>query len=306
MKTGTFLSAASIFLCAGLLVLSGAGPGARHAAAQTQDACPLPAGVTPPPAPAVTAQQVEDGSASLMDFALAVRDQNNEIGSGTSLEQVAHLGCLVRQEGSPYRSGSTYLVQLTPDGRLLVHAKDMALSGRQLHPAIYGAVLQALGISPADLTSPAAFLAAFSAAAAGDGAWFDIPNVPDASGYAFAYLSASFRAPLVMLAGFDLDPSHLAPEQVDFGDPAVTASDVVDRATLKAFVTQAGGICSRSPGERRSGRLVESEDRPAGSERTLAARFRVPLRPGPQQQHHPVSRGVPGPVRVAPADPDRP
>ena len=44
----------------------------------------------------------------------------------------------------------------------------------------------------------------------------------------------------LMLAGFDLDASHLAPEVIDYGDPAVTARDVVDRETLKAFVTQAG------------------------------------------------------------------
>ena len=68
MKTGTLLSATSVLLGVVLLVLSGVAPGVRHASAQTQEACPLPAGVTPPPAPAVTAQQVEDGSASLMAF----------------------------------------------------------------------------------------------------------------------------------------------------------------------------------------------------------------------------------------------
>ena len=213
----------------------------RHALAQTQEACPLPAGVTPPADPGVTAQQVETGSATMMDFALAVRDLNREIGqSVTSLEQVAYLGCLVRQEGSAWRSGSTYLVQLTPDGRVLVHAKDMALSGRLLNPLIYGAIIQALGINLADVTDPSSFLAAFTAAVAGDGGSFDVPTVPGASGYAFAYLSGSFRTPLVMLTGFDLNASHLAPEDIDYGDPAVTAADVVDQATLKAFVTQAG------------------------------------------------------------------
>ena len=46
-----------------------------------------------------------------------------------------------------------------------------------------------------------------------------------------------------MLAGFDLNETHLVPfddEDIDYGDPAVTAADVVDRATLKEFVTQAG------------------------------------------------------------------
>ena len=38
---------------------------------QVRPACPLPAGVAPPADPPVTAQQVEDGNASLTDFALA-------------------------------------------------------------------------------------------------------------------------------------------------------------------------------------------------------------------------------------------
>ena len=74
----------------------------------------------------MTAQQVEDGSASLMDFALAARDQFSGVGI-TSLEQSLYFGCLIRQERGPWRSGSTYLVQLTPDGRVFVHTKDMAL-----------------------------------------------------------------------------------------------------------------------------------------------------------------------------------
>ena len=47
----------------------------------------------------------------------------------------------------------------------------------------------------------------------------------------------------MLVAGFDLDASHLisfADEAIDDGNPSVTARDVVDRATLKDFVTQAG------------------------------------------------------------------
>ena len=47
----------------------------------------------------------------------------------------------------------------------------------------------------------------------------------------------------MLLAGFDLDESHLVPiedETIDYGDPpAITASEVVDRRTLQAFVTEA-------------------------------------------------------------------
>ena len=110
--------------------------------------CPLPDGVVPSPDPAVTAQQVEDGSASLRDFTLAARERLNvEIGDGVYLYNL----CLIRQEGGLSRSGSTYLVQLTLDRRVYVHAKQMALSGRRIKASIYTAILTALGVTPADL-----------------------------------------------------------------------------------------------------------------------------------------------------------
>ena len=189
----------------------------------------------------MTAQQVENGTGSLTDFALSARDRFQEQAMlATTPGQAQYLGCLIREDESPWRSGSTYLVTLTHDGRVNVHAKDMSLSGRQLRPSIYGGILRALGINPADRADPAAFRAAFAAAEAGNGGSFDIPGVPGASGYASAYTSLSFRTPAVLLAGFDLDATHLAAEQIDYGNPAVTAADVVDRATLKAFVTEAG------------------------------------------------------------------
>ena len=51
---------------------------------------------------------------------------------------VPRLGCFLRLEGSVWRSGSTYLAKLTPGGKVLVHAKNMTLSCRQLKPSIYG------------------------------------------------------------------------------------------------------------------------------------------------------------------------
>ncbi len=237
-KVRTLLTSSYAIPVFGMLVLAGLSFNTRPALAQTQEACPLPPGVTPPPDPRATAQQVEDGSATLKDFAQAARDQFSQ-GVATA-EEAFYIGCLLRHEGSPWRSGSTYLVQLTPD-RIFFHAKAMALSGRLLNPVIYGAILQALGINPADLLAdPGAALAAFAAAAAGEGGPFNIPDMPGASGYATVYISANFPIPIVLLAGFDLDESHLAEEEIDYGNPTVTARDVVDRETLKAFVTQAG------------------------------------------------------------------
>ena len=65
------------------------------------------------------------------------------------------------------------------------------------------------------------------------------PGIPGASGYAGVYFSLGFQSPIVVLAGFNLNESHLTEEVIDYGDPAITARDVVDRETLKAFVTQA-------------------------------------------------------------------
>ena len=237
MKARTWLNSEYMIPVVGLIVLAGVFFNAPPPLAQTDEPCPLPPGVTPPAEPSVTAQQVEDGSASLKDFVLALRDQSSR--RATTPEQLFYFGCLIRQDGSHWHSGSTYTIQLTPNGRVFIHTKDMALSGRLLNPVIYGAILQALGINPADLTDPGAALAAFAAAAAGNGGAFNIPNVPGASGYATVYLSANL-GPLVLLAGFDLNETHVVEEEIDYGDPTITARDVVDRETLKSFVTEAG------------------------------------------------------------------
>ena len=236
----------------GLLVLAGVFSDTRTAPAQTQGGCPLPPGVTPPADPPVTAQQVEDGSASLKDFALAVRDQF----SGArimSAEEALYFQCLVRQEGSPYRSGSTYTIQLTPDGRVYEHAKSMALSGRLLNPLIYAEILSALGVSPTvlvNLSSPDPAIAAQALGAVmgtltqePDAAFDATTFIPGASGHAAVSLLGNSGIPIFLLTGFDLNESHLLPisaEEIDYGNPAITARDVVDRETLKAFVTEAG------------------------------------------------------------------
>ena len=245
MKIGTWTGRMFSSLMVGLLVLAAMVSSARPSFPPSSIDCPLPAG-TPPPAPLrVTAAQVEDGSASLADFALAARDyyvSGSQAVTDAEQAAAAYVRCRIRQDGSPWRSGSTYLVRLTPGGRVFNHAQDMSLSGRQLTPAIYGAILHALGIGPADLTDRAAAQAAFIAAAAGDGGPFSVPGVPGVAGYATVYFRAGSPLPYVMLAGFDLEESHLVPiseEALDYGDPPITARDVVDRATLKAFVTAA-------------------------------------------------------------------
>ena len=246
------------FLAVALVVLAGVCSKPHLSLAQAEDACPPPAGLPPLADPPVTAQQVEDGTGSLRDFALAARERSREHAQrATTVEQGVYIACVVRQEGGPWRAGSTYIVSLTPDGRMFIHAKDMALSGRLLDPLIYLEILSSLGVPPAELANLAspdpaarerAFTAVFATLLQEPDAPFDAtvpvpglrPGIPGASGYASVYVSPEFRSPIVLLAGFDIDASHLAEEALDYGDPTITARDVVDRETLKAFVTQAG------------------------------------------------------------------
>ena len=191
---------------------------------------------------------MENGTGALADFALAARERSREHAKGgAGPEQGLYIACLIRQEDGVWRSGSTYLVSLTPDGRVFVHARNMALSGRLLDPRIYGAILAALGVSQADLadlaspdpaTQGGALARVMATLSAEPDAAFDAGA--GASGHASVYVSRELGAPIVLLAGFDIGESHLAVETIDYGAPTVTARDVVDRATLKAFVTQAG------------------------------------------------------------------
>ena len=243
MKIGTTPTHTSKILVFGLFILTGIFSGVHTASAQTNEPCPR-SPLMPAPDPRVTAQQVENGTASLMDFALIARDHFKRV-TEESLQQAYHFGCLIRQEGGPWRFGSTYLVQLTPDGRVFVHTGNMALSGRPLRPAILAEILISLGVSRADFANPAAVLrtlsqephASFDATTPRPG---QRPGIAGAKGYASAYNRARQQGPIILLAGFDLKESHLAPEEIDYGDPTVTARDVVDRSTLKAFVTEAG------------------------------------------------------------------
>ena len=240
MKTATWKTSSCLSLVVGLLVLAGICSGARPALAQLD--CPPPR-----PEPSVTAQQVTDGSASLMDFALAATAQFKRGGSTTvTPEELGRAGCWLREEGGPWRSGSTYLVTLTPDGRVYLHAKDMSLSASKLQSPIYAQILRALdtplavlqGLSSSDPTArthaQVMLLAHLKSEPHGP---FNLTG--GGSGYAAAYESVNTDQPLVLLTGFDLNASHLATEAIDYGEPAITASEVVDRYTLQQFVVEA-------------------------------------------------------------------
>ncbi len=211
----------------------------RPIAPVSPDECPIPDGVTEPEPLPVTAKQVEDGTGSLKEFTLAFKDELATL-NDTPLVERALVTCLIRKEGSQYRYGSTYMLSIV-DGRVWVNAKRMSIGGRLLKSEIHLAILQAVGINPAVLVDPMMTMAAFTEAAEGDGGAFDVPGIPNASGYAVASLDDGL--PYILIAGFDLEDAHLDfDEVIEYGDPEVTAADVVDRETLKAFVTAAGNL----------------------------------------------------------------
>ena len=214
------------------LVLTVVGLNAHPALAQTNEACPPPPGVVPISDPSVTAQQVENGNATLQAFMQEAQTAFKAAAAANRATRL-HFGCLIRQEGGPWRSGSTYLVQLAPNGRVFLHAKNMALSGNLLDPRIVTRILASL-LPGVDLTNS---IAVRNGLLAEPIAGFNAPAL-GASGHASAYEGAR-GAPIILLAGFDLNASHLAPEPIDYGDPTIRAQDVVDRRTLKAFVANA-------------------------------------------------------------------
>ncbi len=152
MKTGARKVRPAAFC---LLILAGTYFGIAPALAQ--EACPPPpGGAASISDPNPRAENVT--SSNLRQFVLSARTAFKEAvaaGRGAGL----HFGCLVRQEGGGWRSGSTYLVQLAPNGRVFLHAKNMALSGRLLKPGILAQILIGLGVPQTSLTNPNAVLA---------------------------------------------------------------------------------------------------------------------------------------------------
>ena len=213
------------------------------------------------------------------------------------MEQIALLGCLIRQEGSVWRSGSTYIVSLTPDGRVFLHAKDMALAGRQAQspdlwrdPCRAGSLSgrsRQPGISRSRYARQRCRRTRHIVAGTGWGVRCLRPPYPvrlrlrqrlrlgPISGHRSCCSPDSISVSLTWF------PS--APKPSITATPAITASDVVDRETLKAFVTEAGNYLLQTQSgrfDRGIQRLLANQACAQGSERTLEARLRLSLHSG--------------------------
>ena len=144
-----------------MLVLAALFSDVRPALGQSEGGCPIPEGVTPSPAPSVTAKEVEADPNKLEEFALLVRDESNRVTQlVTNLSEASYAGCVLRQEGEPWHYGSTYIASVipvlttdadgnpTPGGRVFFHAKDMTFGGRRLKDSVFLDIATAAGLSP--------------------------------------------------------------------------------------------------------------------------------------------------------------
>ena len=201
------------------LVLTGFFFQVPPATAQAQLECLRPETVAEVPPPGITASEVEANPtpANLMSFALDARNYRQ----GLSRDEFAYATCVFKLEGD-WNSGSIYIATLDArNGTVLRHHGNMAISGRQLRDDVFMAILAAAGFD----TNTRSFTIP-------DGGALDMPL----SGYVVGF-NNFFNIPSILTVGLDIQESHLKPVVHDPTDaPAVTASDVVDRETLKAFV----------------------------------------------------------------------
>ena len=107
---------------------------------------------------------------------------------------------------------------MSPTGRLSLHAQNVVFAGELLDPAVFAAINQA---------ASASLIGSGFEHEGDDGYAISVPQLDGSQG--------------VMVVGFDIREEHLVEETLDHGPaPAVTARDVMDRESLKAFVTGAG------------------------------------------------------------------
>ena len=133
-----------------------------------------------------------------------------------------------------WKHGNTYLVLMLPNGTVIIHSADPTVNGKSLYEA-------------EDARGNKVVQALLAAAEMGGGHveyyWDDPEQEGDEetakTAYATSYTSGTTATTVVLIGGYYQDPSHAVPATFDpsvFTPPEVTAADVVDRETLKAFV----------------------------------------------------------------------
>ncbi len=168
----------------------------------------------------VTAAQVTDPE-SLKAFVLGAKARIEAI---TDMNEGAKLREGLKAEGY-WKSGSTFLIIFLMNGDAWIHGNDREAESKNL-----------LGVEDENGTKVVEEL--FAAAAQGGG-FVEYYDGGLKTAYAVEYTSGITGRQFMLAGGYSQDVSHVPIQIADLPTPPVTASNVVDRETLIAFVEAA-------------------------------------------------------------------
>ncbi|MDE2699259.1 MAG: cache domain-containing protein, partial [Gemmatimonadota bacterium] len=181
----------------------------------------------------ITASEVVDAE-TLEAFVLYAKSHAEAFTDPNELAPYLHS---ISIEGD-WKHGNTYLIIMLPDGTVFHHAGDISVNGKHLYDiedARGNKVVQNL-IAAANMGGGHVEYYWDDPAMEGDE---DTPKVA----YAVNYTSGIAGTTVVLIGGYYQDVSHASATPFDpslIPPPDVTAADVVDRKTLKAFVQGTG------------------------------------------------------------------
>ena len=175
----------------------------------------------------VTAAQVTDPE-SLKAFVLGAKTHIEAI---TDMNEGAKLREVLKTEGR-WKSGSTFLIIFLMNGDAFIHGAGLDAENKNL-----------LDVEDERGTRVVQELLAAAALGGGHVEYYD-DGLKTA--YAVEYTSGLTGRKLVLVGGYSQDVSHVPVRVADLPTPEVTASEVVDRETLIAFVEAAAKTFSEA------------------------------------------------------------
>ena len=170
-----------------------------------------------------TAGQVKD-DATLEAFVLGAKA---EIEAITDVNEGARLRERLRTEGD-WKSGSMFLIIFLPTGEPFIHGNDQTAESKNLL-----GVVDDNGLKVVE---------ELLAAAARGGGFVKYHDGEPKTAYAVTYTSGITGREFVLVGGYSQDVSHVPLLVADLPEPAVTASQVVNRETLITFVEEAARV----------------------------------------------------------------
>lgn len=142
----------------------------------------------------------------------------------TDLNEIARLRVTLRTEGD-WKSGETFLTILFKNGDCFIHGADPAAESKNL-----AGVEDDNGLKVVEKLLEAA---------AEGGGFVEYADGGPQTAYAVEYTSGMTGRTFVVVGGYSQDVSHVPITITELPRPAVTASEVVDKDTLIAFVEEA-------------------------------------------------------------------